>query len=268
MTETDKKKDTGLSRTTSSRASYTCLKLKKMVAASFMITESIEASNPLRQAIRVTIADLMTEAYKTMGQHGSLSPQPRLALVNRLDAYLGQLETLVVIGDIAEESGEILKQEASSIREMLLGDGDFSGAYKMLIPSRFFEVDGGQYGGDVTMSTEMNGSAPDKGHNDIRHKGRVLDKVIVGGSGSKKDVMNLIGQRLGEAGTGRRILIKKSFEVGKEYSVKDVMAVIPGVSEKTVQRELLAMVGANEIGKRGERRWSRYFLLSGSEIVR
>jgi hypothetical protein len=46
----------------------------------------------------------------------------------------------------------------------------------------------------------------------------------------------------------------------KKVSVKDVSAEISGVSEKTLQRELLAMVKDGIIQKEGERRWSRYFL--------
>jgi hypothetical protein len=48
--------------------------------------------------------------------------------------------------------------------------------------------------------------------------------------------------------------IKKTGEV----SVKDIARVVPGVSEKTLQRELIAMVTDGVLNKKGERRWSRY----------
>lgn len=43
-------------------------------------------------------------------------------------------------------------------------------------------------------------------------------------------------------------------------SVKDVASVIRGVSEKTLQRELLSMVAKGVLRKEGERRWSKYSL--------
>lgn len=46
----------------------------------------------------------------------------------------------------------------------------------------------------------------------------------------------------------------------KEIMIKDVSPLIDGVSEKTIQRELLAMVQAGILTKKGEKRWSRYSL--------
>ncbi|MEK7227338.1 MAG: hypothetical protein AAB641_00380 [Patescibacteria group bacterium] len=46
----------------------------------------------------------------------------------------------------------------------------------------------------------------------------------------------------------------------KEIMIKDVSPLISGCSEKTIQRELLAMVAAGILRKIGEKRWSRYSL--------
>jgi len=43
-------------------------------------------------------------------------------------------------------------------------------------------------------------------------------------------------------------------------SIKDISTVIRNVSEKTVQRELLALIEAGRVLKQGERRWSTYSL--------
>lgn len=51
-------------------------------------------------------------------------------------------------------------------------------------------------------------------------------------------------------------LLKKK----KEIMVRDVSPFIEGVSEKTIQRELLAMVNKGILRKEGEKRWSRYSL--------
>jgi hypothetical protein len=51
-------------------------------------------------------------------------------------------------------------------------------------------------------------------------------------------------------------LLKKK----KEIMIKDVSPLIEGVSEKTIQRELLAMVDQGIVKKEGEKRWSRYSL--------
>jgi hypothetical protein len=46
----------------------------------------------------------------------------------------------------------------------------------------------------------------------------------------------------------------------KEVMIKDVSSLIGDCSEKTIQRELLAMVQAGLLKKMGEKRWSRYSL--------
>ena len=46
----------------------------------------------------------------------------------------------------------------------------------------------------------------------------------------------------------------------KEIMIKDISPLINGCSEKTIQRELLAMVKKGVLRKRGEKRWSRYTL--------
>ncbi len=46
----------------------------------------------------------------------------------------------------------------------------------------------------------------------------------------------------------------------KEIMIKDVLPLISGCSEKTIQRELSAMVRSSVLRKVGEKRWSRYTL--------
>lgn len=58
----------------------------------------------------------------------------------------------------------------------------------------------------------------------------------------------------------RRKIILALIKQKPELTVKDITKSIPGVSEKTIQRELLAMVGEGILEKHGERRWSTYSL--------
>jgi DNA-binding transcriptional ArsR family regulator len=45
-----------------------------------------------------------------------------------------------------------------------------------------------------------------------------------------------------------------------KVSIKDISTLIRGVSEKTIQRELAALIEAGIVEKQGERRWSTYSL--------
>lgn len=59
---------------------------------------------------------------------------------------------------------------------------------------------------------------------------------------------------------GRQSVIIGLLKRKKEIMIKDVVPLIKGCSEKTVQRELMAMVHAGVLKKMGEKRWSRYTL--------
>lgn len=58
----------------------------------------------------------------------------------------------------------------------------------------------------------------------------------------------------------RRKIILALIKQKPSLTVKDIGKSIPHVSEKTIQRELLAMVAEGILAKRGERRWSTYSL--------
>lgn len=59
---------------------------------------------------------------------------------------------------------------------------------------------------------------------------------------------------------GRQTAIFSLLKKKGEIMIKDVSPMIPGVSEKTIQRELLSLVKQGVLRKEGEKRWSKYSL--------
>ena len=58
----------------------------------------------------------------------------------------------------------------------------------------------------------------------------------------------------------RQSIIINILKRKREIMIKDVTPLINGCSEKTIQRELSAMVATGILKKIGEKRWSRYTL--------
>ena len=56
------------------------------------------------------------------------------------------------------------------------------------------------------------------------------------------------------------MIIKELLKKQQFVTVKDVVKTIKDCGEKTLQRELIAMVKDNVLRREGDRRWSRYFL--------
>lgn len=59
----------------------------------------------------------------------------------------------------------------------------------------------------------------------------------------------------------RRERIKTILEAKGEATIKDISEIVTDVSEKTIQRELNAMIEDSTVKRQGERRWSRYSLI-------
>ncbi|MCR4330406.1 MAG: hypothetical protein NUV49_00790, partial [Patescibacteria group bacterium] len=75
-------------------------------------------------------------------------------------------------------------------------------------------------------------------------------KIKVRANGDRKDTSKI---------DRKNVILRLAKEKGN-INVKDVITVIPGLSEKTIQRELIALVKSNVLKKEGEKRWSRYSL--------
>lgn len=68
-----------------------------------------------------------------------------------------------------------------------------------------------------------------------------------------------IGQ-IKDKAVARREAIKSILNTKGPSYIKDISTMIRDVSEKTIQRELQALVDAGEVSKKGERRWTQYAL--------
>lgn len=79
-------------------------------------------------------------------------------------------------------------------------------------------------------------------------------RLASGGQGHLKDIS------LSDNIKDRREAILSVIKNKGKASIKDISTVMRGVSEKTVQRELLALIASGTVLKHGVRRWSTYSL--------
>ncbi len=96
------------------------------------------------------------------------------------------------------------------------------------------------------------------GQKDIIEKNMITPHAMIMGHSTKNEVS--IASSFQMRKTGRREQILSLFVKGVDVSIKDIAARIRGCSEKTIQRELNALLYDNVIERIGEKRWSRYVL--------
>lgn len=91
------------------------------------------------------------------------------------------------------------------------------------------------------------------------HKGQTKERILSNTpkqkpEKEKKDQYNSIGH---SDSTRSKIILDVVRNKG-EVGIKDITAIVRGVSSKTIQRDLSALVLNGVLKKSGERRWSRY----------
>lgn len=86
-------------------------------------------------------------------------------------------------------------------------------------------------------------------------------KAPVSHKGHIKDIENITDMHIKD----RRDAILSVIRSKRKASIKDISTLIRNISEKTIQRELLALIGAGVVLKEGERRWSTYSLPAGRQ---
>jgi len=104
---------------------------------------------------------------------------------------------------------------------------------------------------EVTLDEKASPQAPQRAE-------YIGDNVVVKKT-DEKPVLRKFGAVSVKKNTRQSIIIS-ILKRKKEIMIKDISPMISGCSEKTIQRELSAMVQAGILRKIGEKRWSRYSL--------
>jgi len=197
-------------------------KTQKVSQALFMLSELFDSKEPLRVSLRQGAADMVALSTLFLRKEGERNKVSNDLQVS-LMATLSLCEASYYVRLISDMNLRIIQEEIRGLLAAIEAQKD-----KGLILSRsFLEVE----------KTET--PAASKGHiYESKRQEIVLDK-------NKPDRAKVILSLLGG---------------GVELTIKDITNHLKGISEKTVQRELLSMVAKGILKKKGERRWSKYSL--------
>lgn len=222
-------------------------KTEKLTTALYMVTNLFSDNEPMKWALRKKVSDLLsfTVGYKDMPEahHADFAHSAK----TRVLEIVSLLEVSSRSGLVSPMNFSILKQEFSHLLHTL--DSYLSmraETSRQPLPASFFDVSQRPHpthnpGTGVSLSTST-----------TIHPAR---------SEHVKDNKNLSDMD-GFKKTNRQNIILGLLKKKKELTIKDIAQVIRDCSEKTIQRELIALITAGIIRKTGERRWSKYSLVS------
>lgn len=256
----------------SAHFAYIYRKTEKLVTAVYMITNFIKDTEPLKWRIRETALSLMSLNIS----FNTASLSERKDLIKEYQAL--SLEVLSLSG-VAHHSGLIsemnyglLSREFSNLLSMVEKDENKKGREEtVMLDPGFFDIALPKAPEpSVTLSAPAQSSvapkapeprvlytepAPVSKGQDVRQPSRPEYLPLKDMKERQPKAIDSKDDKNSRQATIIKLLSKKA-----GLNVNDFVESIKGVSVKTIQRELLAMVAAGTLKKEGERRWSTYSL--------
>ena len=217
-------------------------KTNKLIMALYMVTDILDNNEPLRNKLRTLGTEIISDIAMT----------PYLVLP-KVAAILSLLDIASTVGIISQMNSSILQREFTeldrSIRDIT---GRASMSNTTISLEEFLKES----------DTQLDSSLSNK-------------KVITLGVQKGRTLMQVLSSKIGPTQEvdreQRRESILKIIRANKDgVTIKDIKDSIKSMSdrnnplvslgEKTLQRELIAMVKSGVLYKMGEKRWSRYFI--------
>jgi hypothetical protein len=239
-------------------ATYIAEKASRITAVLTMLASNSKGHDELMKELERSAVRLVSHASRTM-----VSDKDRTDLLVEIRALVVVLDVGVRVGRIAGSNAGILTDELMALADFIR-DIEWERG-RVFIPAEHLYVSPPQGLESVERiqmtNTTLGGQIKDTMGVAPAHKetslygARERTEKDIPDTGHKKG-----SERMQDAQKDRRATILGMLQRKDRVSVRDVANVIKDCSEKTLQRELLALVGQGVLVKEGERRWSTYRL--------
>ncbi len=232
-------------------------KAEKLATAVYMITDIIDSREPLRWKIREESMEVLSLMSTPAGDSAS-----RLNVLYRTTQAIERILQILTLARntklISVMNVTIVTKEYSDLKERIAAS--WAEGIEDNVPKlshQFFKVE------SLPPPASIQKSFP---QSEIKRTSSTITSSI-GHNVYKTEeistpsVTDIVKDTpVQEGKNDRRLIILALLKTKPEVSVSDAMKQLPGVSDKTVQRELVAMVEAGILVKKGEKRWSTYSL--------
>jgi len=245
VTEGSELKSLYLSKVKDTDLYYITKKIEKIAAAIYIVMSVMPDGDPLLFAIKDRTVSLLSLLLSF-----NLSSSKN---TGTLDTILGEMFQISAFLEVSHVSGYLSIMNFNLIHLEMLNAIKKINTLNIhplisdkLLQHSFFNVE--------KITAAPMGGIHAQGENNKGHESVLYDRP------DSHDGLNNIKDK----GDRKELRMKKiiSHFKNKDFlTVKDFLLVIRGVSEKTIQRELIALVGKGVLKKEGKRRWSRYSLL-------
>jgi hypothetical protein len=220
---------------------------QKIATAIYLITGLMDIHDPLRNRLRLKALDVMSFISSYSNLNDKKAKVSFEDVVDGVQEAMSLIEVGSSAGVISAMNGDILA------RELRLLTNAFDTYTKMsdIQNSALGTLFSNGLSETLQIGVYKGHSVPDKS------KGQKKTHHVI----RKQNVFEKKTHPRSESGTGERK--EKILSVVREKGnvmIKDISKHIPNCSEKTIQRDLIDLVSQGLLEKRGERRWTTYFV--------
>ncbi len=232
-------------------------KTEKLVTALYLVTDCMDTDDALKGKLRQLGVELLSDMYKLsllspMDKHMHISSS-----LSHVSEILSFVEIAYTIGFISEMNTNILKKEFLILISELDSHQKKDKHFTFTLDENMFslpettpenfQIGGGENAENIIKDKRTNSNnmsfmnlKPSSTHSQISKPSNHVASV------SEKDDRK------------EKIL---ALTKGREVSIKDISTSFTDCSEKTIQRELNALVLKGQIKKTGSKRWSKYMTI-------
>lgn len=232
-------------------------KTEKIVAALYLITNLVSDIEPIKWQIRKISLGLMSDMLTLKRLSSVGSKQTLVGIVTTISEIISLLKIASISDHISPMNYSMMQKELAMLIDSLQGlHLETIGSGALVLSEDFFNVPAPT----SSQPAPANFPVASMFQNNIQAAPRVSSKGQYRTPSTVKDKQIPSAPKDNQKDS-RHEKILQLLKAGKPLGIKDFAREIKDCSEKTIQRELLAMVENGVLKKTGERRWSLYSLV-------
>lgn len=245
-------------------------KCERLSTAVYLVTNFLSDNEPIKYRLRTLSLDFVRDAFLVKNSNYIIEQNVLDGFRANILETLSLLELAFVAGLVSEMNFTILKREYTSLRSTIeLKKTSRESRTNNILGDNFFGLPISQ--NDIPQVQPSFENRPLqtfsnlKGHSIGHSEAQLSDRSTKGQISVPKVVQEKFAPSVrvvsSVAKESRSSRILKLIKDNKEVTIKDIAVHFVDLSEKTIQRELIALVESGVLKKIGERRWSRYALV-------
>lgn len=243
-------------------------KTERLTSALYLVSDLINSTEPLKTSLREKGIEMLSDICVLADFTKENKDDVFLKIMTGISALTSLLRVASVGGFISEMNSNILQKEYVNLASFFESRRQSFGRHigkEILFNDDFFE--GGEW--RCISAGAPNDKRQTKGQDNLYKTSNAEGGLSESGENVKNNIHQTQKNEAKKEKNNnenvvqedrKKTIVQLIKDANGNVNIKDISMHIRGCSEKTLQRDLIALMQKGILKKTGERRWSRYFL--------